>query len=210
MTIVSKDFFLIVLGILTSSFCSLPNNTELTKEDILKDKEFSKFMFALHKSKVLIQSSDEVYKDLKKVNDYMAANKFSCCEYQVFDKNAEIKNIEYYENQCVIITQYEILKNEYNEEFTDNFKELDEQFEKLHPELKIEAKDVLKTKIVHQKCEDQLNKEIGALSAEFNNDIIKCCKVAKQPLIYNLCSVEARMYYKKHLKLAITNYYTCE
>ena len=210
MKIASKVFLLIVMGIITSSFHSHPVYSELNNEDILKDKEFSKFMFALHKSKVLIQSSDEVYKDLKKVNDYMATNKISCCEYQVFDKNAGIKNIEYYENQCVIITQYEILKNKYNEVFTENFKELDEQFEKLHPELKIEAKDVLKTKIVYQKCEDQLNKEIVALSTEFNNNIIDCCKYAKQSYLYNMCSVEARLIYKKHLKLAITNYYTCE
>jgi hypothetical protein len=210
MKIISKVFLFIVLGIITSSFYSLPNNKEFSKEDILKDKEFSKFMFALHKSKIIIQSSDEIYKDLKKVNDYMAANKFSCCDYQVFDKNAEFKNIEYYENQCVIVTQYDVLQSKYSEIFTDNFMDLVVQFDKLHPELKINAKDVLKTKNDTQKCEDQLNKEIGVLSTEFNNDIIKCCKYGKQPYLYNMCSVEVRLSYKKSIKLAITNYDTCE
>lgn len=147
MKIVSKVLLFVLLGSIVSSCDSQP----FSSVDILNDEDFSKLMFANHKSQTLILSDREYSKQLDKIyNEYMEINNLSCCDYQIFDKSLDSKVIEYFKNECLYSTQFEKCQKKYGDLFINNFMELYSEFKKLHPEIIIGIRDVKNQKIVKE------------------------------------------------------------
>ena len=147
MKILSKALLFILIASVVTSCDSQTINKEINKEDILNDEDFRKLMFADHKGTILILSDKEYSKELDIVyENYMVVNNLSSCDYQLFDKSIDGKIVEYYKNQCIYFTQFNLLREKYGDIFTENAVELISKFTQLHPELKITAKDVLKPK----------------------------------------------------------------